>query len=148
MSSDSPKVALITGAARRIGAQIVQTLHAQGMNIVLHYRGSTDAANELADKLNAQRPDSVHTLCLDLKQIDELPTLAEQAAQKWGHLDVLVNNASTFYPTPVEEITLQQWDDLIDINTKVPLFLSIACAPYLRESKGCILSQVLGFRCF
>ena len=142
MDSGSPKVALITGAARRIGAQIVQTLHAQGMNIVLHYRGSADAANELADKLNAQRPDSVHTLCMDLKQIDELPSLAEQAAQKWGRLDVLVNNASTFYPTPVEEITLQQWDDLIDVNTKVPLFLSIACASYLKTSKGCIINIV------
>ena len=99
------KTALITGAAARIGAEIARTLHAAGMNIVIHYRSSADKANALRDELNQQRTNSAHTLQADLLNTPSLGALVSQSAGVWGGLDVLVNNASSFYPTPVGEIT-------------------------------------------
>jgi len=142
------KTALITGAAARIGAEITRTLHAAGMNIVIHYRSSADQANALRDQLNSQRANSAHTLQADLLDTPSLATLVEQATDVWGGLDVLVNNASSFYPTPVGEITETHWDDLMGSNLKAPIFLSQAATPYLKTSQGCIINivDVHGFR--
>jgi pteridine reductase len=136
------KTALITGGARRVGAAIARTLHGAGANIVLHYRHSSAAAAELARVLNAARPNSVVTLAEDLLLTARLPGLIERAAAAFGGLDILVNNASTFYPTPLGEITEPAWDDLVGSNLKAPLFLSQAAAPLLTSARGLILNLV------
>lgn len=136
------KVVLITGAAHRIGATTARTLHAAGANIVLHYRQSRDGAQALQDELNAIRPDSVALVQADLLEIHTLENLAREAHAAWGRLDVLINNASTFYPTPVGGISETHWDDLIGTNLKAPLFLSQAAAPYLKAERGCIVNIV------
>lgn len=134
--------ALITGAAKRIGAEICRMLHAEGMNIAIHYRSSEDEAQALCNELNALRGDSAIILQADLLQTDQLDHLVEQAASYWGGLDALINNASSFYPTPVGSITEQQWDDLMGSNLKAPLFLSQAAAPFLTRSGGNIINIV------
>ena len=136
------KTVFITGAARRLGAVTAQVLHAAGANIVLHYRSSAEEAYAVRAQLNAQRPDSCQLLQGDLMQIAALPALVEQAVACYGHLDVLINNASTFYPTPVGTLTEAQFDDLLGTNLKVPLFLAQAAAPYLQEQHGCIINMV------
>jgi pteridine reductase len=117
-------------------------LHAEGLNILLHYRNSRDAAESLQAELNAIRPDSVHLIQADLHDTANLSNLIEQAIQIWGRLDVLINNASSFYATPIGTVTETQWDDLIGSNLKAPFFLSQAAAPYLRQQHGCIVSIV------
>ena len=136
------KTVLITGAARRVGAAIARTLHAAGANVLLHYRSSAEEAEHLARELQAARRGSVKTLQADLLDAHQWAPLIDAAVGTFGRLDVLVNNASTFYPTPVGEITPQQWDDLIGTNVKAPLFLSQAAAPALRETGGLILNLV------
>jgi pteridine reductase len=136
------KVVLVTGAARRIGAAIVTRLHANGANVAIHYRGSADEAERLAKALNAQKPDSAATFQADLLSIDTIPGLVDDVVSWRGRLDGLVNNASTFYPTPVGEITEQDWNDLVGSNFKAPLFLSQAATPHLRESSGVIINIV------
>ena len=136
------KVALLTGAAKRIGAETARVLHAAGMNIVLHHNSSAELADALATELNAVRPHSVVTVAFNLKQIERLPDLAKQAAAAWGRIDLLVNNASTFYPTEMEQIDLEQWHDLIAVNLQAPLFLSQACSRFLRENNGSIVNIV------
>ena len=136
------KTALITGAAARIGAEIARTLHETGMNIVIHYRASADQAEVLCQSLNNLRANSASTLQGDLLQTESLDQLTKQAAEVWGGLDVLVNNASSFYPTPVGEITLEHWDDLMGSNLKAPIFLSQAATPYLKENQGCIINII------
>ena len=138
----SNKVVLITGAAHRIGATTARMLHAEGMSILLHYRHSRDAAESLQTELNAMRTDSVHLIQADLHDSTRLPALVEQAIQIWGRLDVLINNASSFYATPIGTVTETQWNDLIGSNLKAPFFLSQAAAPYLRQQHGCIVSIV------
>ncbi len=140
--SKQPKIVLITGAARRVGAETVRTLHAAGMNIALHFRHSSHDADALASELNALREGSVRTLQGDLERINTLPALVEKAHGFWGRLDVLVNNASSFYPTPMGSITEADWDNLFGSNLKGPLFLSQAAAPALKESSGCIVNIV------
>ena len=141
-TSLNQKVVLITGAARRIGAQTVRTLHEQGTHIILHYRSSKDSAAALADELNQVRAGSVYCLQADLLQLDAINQLAQQAKAVFGRLDILINNASTFYPTPMGEMTEAQYDDLFGSNIKAPLFLSQACAPYLKATQGCIVNIV------
>jgi pteridine reductase len=136
------RTALVTGGARRLGAAIVRALHARGANVLLHYRGSAGAAQALAAELNACRTGSVELHAADLLDVAALPGLVAAATRAFGRLDVLVNNASTFYPTPVGEITLAQWDDLTGTNLRAPLFLSQAAAPALREAGGCIVNLV------
>jgi pteridine reductase len=136
------KVVLITGAARRIGAAIATRLHNSGADIAVHYRGSADAAAELVRKLNAQRPGSAAPFEADLVDIASLPDLVDEITTWRGRLDVLVNNASRFYPTPPGEITEAHWDDLIGSNLKAPLFLSQAALPELRKSGGTIINIV------
>jgi pteridine reductase len=136
------KSALITGAAHRIGAVVASTLHAQGMNLVLHYRHSRQKAQRLQALLHDQRPDSVVLAQADLRAIQMLPALIKSAESAWGGLDALVNNASRFYPTPLGDATEKQWDELIDSNLKAPFFLSQAAAPLLKKRAGCIINIV------
>lgn len=142
------KTALITGGAKRIGAEIARMLHAEGMNITIHYRSSREEAQQLCDQLNKLRNNSAIILQADLLHIAELPKLVAATVSHWGGLDALINNASTFYPTPVGKITEAQWDDLIGSNLKAPLFLSQAAAPYLKQSRGNIINivDIHGFR--
>lgn len=133
---------LITGGAKRIGATVSRTLHAAGANIALHYRSSKDDAQALADELNASRPDSVALFGGDLLDAGAIDTLMSAVIDTTGRLDVLINNASTFYPTPVGSITEAQWHDLLGTNLKAPLFLSQAAAPHLRERNGVIINMV------
>lgn len=142
------KTALITGGARRIGAELARTLHDCGMNIVIHCRNSRDEAEALADSLNTGRADSARVLQLDLDNTGRLAGLIEDAAGAWGRLDVLVNNASSFFPTPVGTITEDDWEVLVGSNLKAPLFLSQAASPYLADTRGSIINMidVHGFR--
>jgi pteridine reductase len=134
------RTALITGAARRVGAAIARALHRAGANVVLHYRSSSESAAQLAHELNGVRPGSAVLAECDLLEISQLPALAEIGARTFGCLDILVNNASTFYQTPLGNITEIHWDDLIGTNLKAPLFLAQASAPALRASSGLILN--------
>jgi pteridine reductase len=135
-------VALITGAAHRIGAHIARTLHAQGMQLVLHYRNSREAAKKLQQELNEQRPDTVVLVGADLLDHATLAAVVADAHSAWKRLDVLINNASSFYPTPVGSVTETQWNDLFGTNLKAPFFLSQAAAPHLKASRGCIVNIV------
>lgn len=136
------KVTLVTGAARRIGAAIATRLHADGANVAIHHRGSADAAAALANKLNKLRVDSARTFHMDLADIASLPGLVNNVVGWHDRLDVLVNNASVFYPTPLGEITEQHWEELIGSNLKAPLFLSQAAVPALRKRNGAIVNIV------
>jgi pteridine reductase len=138
----SGRAALVTGGAKRLGAAIVRRLHARGANVLLHYRGSAEAARALAEELNAVRSGSVVLHAADLLDVASLPGVVAAATGAFGRLDVLVNNASTFYPTPVGTITPAQWDDLTGTNLRAPLFLSQAAAPALRAAGGSIVNLV------
>lgn len=147
---DSPKppdggerpVVLITGGARRIGAAIARKLHAAGLDVIVHCRRSRADAAALADELNAMRPDSAWPLQADLLDPQAPETLAREAHACRNRLDYLINNASTFYATPVGEITMAQWDDLMGSNLRAPLFLTQACAPALRAAGGAVVNIV------
>ena len=136
----SGKVVLITGGAHRIGARIVRHLHALGMNMVIHYRNSEEAAHELQSELHAERPDSVVLVRGDLTNNAMLTNLVYETNESFGRLDVLINNASTFYETPVGDATEKDWDDLMDTNLKAPFFLAQAASPALKKSGGCIVN--------
>ncbi len=136
------KVALLTGAAQRVGAVIAETLHAQGMRLVVHYRQSKQAAHALQEKLNAVRPDSVALVQADLLDTAKITRMVQEAVKTWGRLDVVVNNASSFYPTPVGAVTEAQWDDLLGSNLKAPFFVAQAAARALAEQHGCIINLV------
>ncbi len=134
------KTALITGGARRVGAEIARTLHGHGMNLVIHYRGSRDDAHELKTELEKQRAMSVALVQADLLDTARLPGMVDEAAAAFGRLDALVNNASSFYPTPVGEATEHQWDDLLGTNLKAPFFIAQAAWPHLKKTHGCIVN--------
>jgi|SRR5579871_585585 len=136
------RVVLITGAARRVGAEIARTLHAAGANILIHYRSSAAAAITLADQFNRARPHSAALHSAHLSNAESPEKLVAATLLEFGRLDILINNASSFYPTPVGEITLPQWDDLIGSNLKAPLFLSQAAAPSLRAQHGLIVNMI------
>ena len=138
----SGKVALITGAARRIGASVATRLHAAGASVAIHYRGSAAEAAALAAELNALRADSAATFQADLNDTAALPELVAAVVAWGGRLDVVVNNASTFYPTPPGEITVADWDDLVGSNLKAPLFLSQAALAELRKARGVIINMI------
>lgn len=137
-----PRVALITGAAHRVGATITRLLHAQGMNIIVHYRHSKKAAHALQEELNALRENSIVLIQADLHQTKKIHSMVEEAIKAWGRLDVVINNASSFFPTPIGSVTEDKWEDLIGSNLKAPFFLCQAAAGYLAQTKGCIINIV------
>lgn len=134
------RVALITGSARRIGAQIARKLHEAGFNVILHYRHSKVEADAICADLNNKRAHSAITIAADLKQITNLPTLIEKAVNVWRRLDVLVNNASCFIQSPIGTITEALWDEIVNTNLKAPFFLSQLAAPHLKFTHGCIIN--------
>jgi pteridine reductase len=136
----SPPIVLVTGAARRVGAEIARTLHAAGASIVLHHRTSTAAAEVIATELNTLRPKSVWVVRRDLFDVAGLVSMVGEAVAHFGRLDALVNNASSFFSTEIGSIDETLWDDLIGSNLKGPLFLSQAAAPHLAKSHGCIVN--------
>jgi pteridine reductase len=139
---DAAPVALVTGAARRIGAAIVRRLHAGGYDIALHYRGSADDAQRLRAELDDVRRGSVALLPCELTEFDRLPELVAQTIGRFGRLDALVNNASAFFPTPFGATTPAHWQALFDANVRAPFFLAQAAAPHLRAAKGAIVNLV------
>ncbi len=136
------KSVLVTGAANRLGAQIARTLHQNGANLIIHYRASSVAVEALVAELNQLRANSAVSLCADLGAVAELEEMADSAISAFDGLHILVNNASSFYPTRIGEIELQAWDDLIASNYQAPLFLSQACYPALKQSSGCIINLI------
>jgi len=136
------KVILVTGAARRIGAAIVTRLHENGARVAVHYRGSGDEAEHLASQLNGVRARSAVAVQSNLLDVDSLPVLIRSVVDWGGRLDGLVNNASSFYPTPIGSIDEEQWDELVGSNMKAPLFLCQAAASHLRDSSGAIVNIV------
>lgn len=136
------KVVLITGGAKRLGAAIARALHAAGATIVVHYHHSKAAADALAGELNSIRPQSASTVSADLLVMSQLPSLTTHCIQHHGRLDILVNNASAFYPTPMGGITEQHWNELIGSNLQAPLFLSQAAMPCLKRTNGLIINMV------
>ncbi len=136
------KNVLITGAAKRIGAACARLLHSEGCNVFLHYRSSKEAALQLCYELNQMRPDSACMMQADLLNSGEREALANEACMAWGRIDVLVNNASSFYPTAMADVTEQQWDELMGSNLKAPFFLAKALSETLTHNKGCIVNIV------
>ena len=134
------KSVLVTGAARRVGAEIVRTLHAAGANVGIHYRRSEREASALADALNGQRAKSAHIVHADLADVDDFRALVAEVVDRFGRLDGLVNNASSFFGTPMGLISGADWNELIGCNLKAPLFLSQAAAPYLKLTRGAVVN--------
>jgi pteridine reductase len=135
------RVVLITGGAKRLGAAVARAVHDAGASVVVHYHRSAGDAQALVDDMNARRPGSAHAVGANLLDAAALPRLVQATLDRCGRLDVLVNNASTFYPTPVGEITVEQFEDLVGTNLRAPLFLAQAAAPALRAARGLILNM-------
>ncbi len=138
--SANEKIVLITGGAKRVGAATCRMLHARGARLMVHYRSSHIEAQALADELNRLRVNSCAVVQGDLRHMERLPLLVEATLKQYGRLDVLVNNASSFYATEIGQISTENWDDLIGTNLKAPLFLAQAAADALRHSQGCIVN--------
>ena len=136
----SGKAALVTGGAKRVGAAIVRRLHGGGASVVVHHRGSQDAAKKLVAELNEARANSAASVRADLLNLSAVAELVKTAAERFGGLHILVNNASTFYPTPIGEIKSTDWDDLVGTNLRAPLFLAQSAAPHLKKANGCIVN--------
>jgi pteridine reductase len=136
----SGKVVLVTGGAKRVGAAISRRLHAAGASVVLHHHSAKSEAQALHAELNAARANSAATVQANLLNVAELPELVRTTVTRFGRLDVLVNNASSFHPTPVGEIKVSDWDDLVGTNLRAPLFLAQAAAPHLKKAAGCIVN--------
>jgi pteridine reductase len=141
MASELP-VILITGAAKRIGAQIARTLHQAGYDLALHYRHSRNEMDALRSELEPLRPDSTIAIQGDLVDVAALPGIVEKCTSRFGRLDAVVNNASAFFPTPIGDATPEQWDELFASNARAPFFLAQAAASVLKKSSGCIVNIV------
>lgn len=136
-------VMLVTGSAKRIGAAIIRAAHRQGYRVIIHCHHSQQEANTLADALNHTRINSASVIVADLAVVNATTTLksfTQNIMDTFGQLDVLVHNASRFYPTPLGSIDYEQWDELFLTNAKAPLLLSQALYPYLRTQNGSIIS--------
>lgn len=142
MDSNQAAVVLVTGGARRLGAEIVRQMHAAGARVMVHFRSSGDEAAQLAATLNALRPGSVSIVQADLLSSNAGERLVAAAVAAYGRLDALVNNASSFFPTPLGTIDEAAWSDLVGSNLKAPLFITQAAAPYLKLSRGCVVNIV------
>ncbi len=141
INSEQP-VVLITGGAKRIGKHIALFLHDCGYSIMVHYRSSANSAFQLVDELNSKRENSAASVQGDLTDTDTVHFIVEQTIEQFGKLNVLINNASTFYPTPIELLEIDYWNDLIGSNLRGPAFLIKSAAPHLRESQGNIINIV------
>lgn len=139
-NSSAHKVVLITGGGKRVGAVISRSLHAAGYCIMIHYKSSATEAHALAAELNQLRPNSAASMHADLLDMDRIPGLIAGTVDHFGRLDVLVNNASTYYASEIGDIDESKWHDLIGSNLKAPMFLSQAAAPELRKNHGCIVN--------
>ena len=139
MTGNEP-VVLVTGGSRRVGAAIVQRLHREGWRVAIHYRASQPEAAALADQLNAIRPNSALTVAAELLEVAALAPLVARVVEHFGRLDALVNNASTYYATPIGDIAMQDWEALMGSNLRAPLFLAQAAAPHLKASGGSIVN--------
>lgn len=133
-------VALVTGGARRLGAAIVRELHARGMRVIIHYRRSRADAEALHAELEAGRPGDAAVAAADLAQGDAAARLVRVAVERYGRLDLLVNNASVFFPTPLAELTPARWRETLAANLEAPVFLMQAAAPILAESGGSVVN--------
>lgn len=140
MSTIKGKVVLITGGAKRVGAAICRALHAEGAQLMIHYKTSVAEARALQAELNLLRTNSVAIIQGDLLNIAVLPSLVSEPIKHFGRLDVLINNASTYYPTELGQINEENWQDLMGSNLKAPVFLAQAAAPELRKNHGCIVN--------
>lgn len=138
----SQRAVLVTGGSRRVGAAIVRAVHAAGAAVIVHCHRSCDDAAALLAGLEASRPGSTAVVRADLLDGDRLPALVEEAAARFGRLDGLVNNASSFHATPLEALGREAWDDLVGTNLRAPLFLAKAAAPHLRRARGAIVNIV------
>jgi pteridine reductase len=136
------RAVLVTGAARRIGAAMARGFHAHGADLCIHCHRSIDEAEHLRDELNRRRAKSAVIVTADLLEVAALPGIVTAAASAFGRLDVLINNASTFYPTPLGTVSPAQWEDLMGTNLRAPFFLAQAAAPHLRASKGAIVNMI------
>ncbi len=141
MAATTP-VALITGAAHRLGAQTARALHERGWNLVIHYRSREDQADALIKQMNRQRPDSACAIQADLSKTSEANRLASEAIAHWDRLDALVNNASVFYPTPTGSATEDDWSAILGTNLRAPFFLLQACLPSLRQNYGSVVNLI------
>lgn len=139
---DSHPVALITGAAHRLGAASAQRLHQQGWRVLIHHRSRPQQAAALAAGLNRLRPDSARVLQADLCCLDAVAQLGHDACGAWGRLDALINNASAFFPTATGSATAEDWTTLMDTNLRAPFFLVQACLPALQDSRGSIVNLI------
>jgi pteridine reductase len=139
-TSLTKKIVLITGGAKRVGASICRLLHANGASLMIHYRSSANEARSLQAELNLQRPNSVAIIQGDLLNLSVLPSIVQETIKHFGQLDVLINNASSYYPTEIGDIKDEQWQDLMGSNLKAPLFLAQAAAIELRKQQGCIIN--------
>jgi pteridine reductase len=136
------RTVLVTGAARRLGAALARGFHAHGANVCIHFHCSRQEAEQLSRALNEQRAGSATTYCADLLDVAALPGIVEHATSTSGTLDVLINNASTFYPTPIGQVSPAQWEDLLGTNLRAPFFLAQAAAPALTRARGLILNMI------
>ena len=136
------KNVLITGAGKRIGAVCAQLLHDHDCNVFLHYKTSEAEAIELSNQFNLKRENSSCIMQADLLIEEERSAIAKAASIKWGGIDVLINNASSFYPTAISDVSEQQWDELLGSNLKAPFFLAQSLSKTLTLNKGCIINIV------
>lgn len=140
MTLATTKVALVTGAAKRIGAEIARQLHRENFNLIIHYHHSGAAAQALVDELNEIRGNSAVCIQADLNNNSDIANLADHAVQCWQRIDLLINNASSFYPTPIGNATEEDWNNLINSNLKAPFFLAQSLAQNLSAQRGCIIN--------
>lgn len=134
------KFIFLTGGAKRIGKTTCKHFHDEGFNIIFHYNTSDKEANEIKESLNSIRKDSCFVIQADFNDKSSIERLAEGVAEITDELAVLINNASSFYPTPIEQASQNEWDDLMATNATTPLFLTQALLPFLKKAKGCVIN--------
>jgi pteridine reductase len=140
--SEHEKVALVTGSAQRVGEQVVRGLHTRGYRVIVHYHTGTERAARIIGELNAARPDSARAISADLSNLPDVQKLADETLAQWGRLDVLINNAGSYYPTPWGDATEADWSRLIGSNLTGPFFLTQRLLPALVEHRGCIVNMI------
>lgn len=141
MNEQQRPVALITGAAKRVGAQIARSLHGAGYDLALHYRHSRGEMDALCAELNMARNGSARAIQAELADVEVMPRIVDDCIARFGRLDALVNNASAFYATPVGSVTPTQWEELFASNARAPFFLAQAAAPHLQAARGAIVNM-------